>query len=197
MILESLIGVVTGLVGNIVTSYSNLRMQKLKNEHEVAMIQAETAAMAAEAKANIQITETAVQGELERMDSNIYHETVKQATEKSLPNKLLELLMAKWYTMPFGVILSVLLGLVDFLKGLIRPGLTIYLVVLTSFLTFQAIRIIGLKQGLMSTGEALGLFKDVTSIVIYLTVSCVTWWFGDRRTAKFLYRLADGNKTEK
>jgi hypothetical protein len=37
------------------------------------------------------------------------------------------------------------------------------------------------------------IFDQVTSIVIYLTVSCVTWWFGDRRVAKFLMRLRGGN----
>ena len=40
------------------------------------------------------------------------------------------------------------------------------------------------------------IFDQVTSIIIYLTVSSVTWWFGDRRTAKFLMRLNDGNKKD-
>jgi hypothetical protein len=50
------------------------------------------------------------------------------------------------------------------------------------------------KHGHLLTADQAGaIFDQVTSIVIYLTVNCVTWWFGDRRVAKFLMRLKDGN----
>jgi hypothetical protein len=44
--------------------------------------------------------------------------------------------------------------------------------------------------------QATAIFNDVTSIVTYLTVSCVTWWFGDRRMAKSIMQLkgVDQNK---
>ena len=45
----------------------------------------------------------------------------------------------------------------------------------------------------MSIAQATALFSQVIDIILYLTVSCVTWWFGDRRVAKFLMRLNDGN----
>ena len=37
------------------------------------------------------------------------------------------------------------------------------------------------------------IYNEVTSIVVYLTVSCVTWWFGDRRMAKFLMHMNNKN----
>lgn len=193
MILESVLGVVTGLIGNITTSFFNMKAQKEKNKHELAMVEAETKAMIAEKEANIKITEAEVAAEVERMDAKIYNESQKQASEPALDDKILEKLFASKWTKPVAVLISFLLGIVDFLKHLMRPGLTAYLVFLTSWLTYEAAQIIQAKQELLTADAAMDLFDNVTNIIIYLTVSVVTWWFGDRRVAKFLYRLNDGN----
>lgn len=193
MILESVLGVVTGLIGNITTSFFNMKAQKEKNKHELAMVEAETKAMIAEKEANIKITEAEVAAEVERMDAKIYNESQKQASEPALDDKILEKLFASKWTKPVAVLISFLLGIVDFLKHLMRPGLTAYLVLLTSWLTYEAAQIIQAKQELLTADAAMDLFDNVTNIIIYLTVSVVTWWFGDRRVAKFLYRLNDGN----
>ena len=74
-----------------------------------------------------------------------------------------------------------------------RPGLTAYLVGLTSWITFISMDVLKKHGHLLTADQAGDIFDQVTSIVIYLTVSCVTWWFGDRRVAKFLMRLKDGN----
>lgn len=195
--IESILGVVTGLVGNITTSFFNMKAQKEKNKHELEMIKAETNAMIAEKEANIKITETEVAADLERMDANIYKESQKQASQQALDDKILEKLFASKWTKPFGVFISFLLGLVDFLKHLMRPGLTAYLVLLTSWLTYEAAQIIQAKQELLTAEASMELFDNVVNIIIYLTVSVVTWWFGDRRVAKFLYRLNDGNFRKK
>jgi hypothetical protein len=197
MILESVLGVVTGLVGNITTSYFNMKAQKQKNQHELAMVEAESKAMIAETEANIRVSEVNLQQELERADAEIYKESQKQGQQKALDSALLERLFANKWTLPVGVFLAFLLGIVDFLKQFMRPGLTGYLVVLTSWLTWEAAQIIRAKQELLSAAMAMELFNNVVNIIIYLTVSVVTWWFGDRRVAKFLYRLNDGNYREK
>jgi ABC-type multidrug transport system fused ATPase/permease subunit len=193
MIIESVLGVVTGLVGNITTSFFNMRAQKEKNKHELAMVDAETKAMIAETNANIRVSEVELQQELEKADAEIYSESQKQGQKKAMESGLLEKLFESKWTLPVGVLLAFLLGIVDFLKHLMRPGLTGYLVFLTSWLTYEAAQIIQTKQELLTASMALDLFNNVVNIIIYLTVSVVTWWFGDRRVAKFLYRLNDGN----
>ncbi len=50
---------------------------------------------------------------------------------------------------------------------------------------------------LMTTAQALVLYNQVTGIVIYLTVSCVTWWFGDRTMAKALVDMNGNGKDKK
>lgn len=197
-------GVITGLIGNVFTAFTNIKMQKIKNErdaqkdqHEISMLSAETKAMIAEADANIKINEAKIQGELELLDGEIYKTSIKEGNKRDLSNKTIDYLLSKAWLMPFGVILVMLLGLVDFLKSFMRPGLTAYLVALTSWITYKAMEIITAHQTLLSTEQAMALFMNVVNIIIYLTVSCVTWWFGDRRVAKFLYRLNDGNVREK
>lgn len=193
MIVEGLVGVITGLVGNALTSWTNLRTQKLKNEHDLAMVKAESEAMRLEAEANIKVTETQVQGELMQLEEMNYGKNLELANKSTVSNKLVEKLFDNKWTTWLGSILVFLLGIVDFLKGLMRPGLTLYLVGLTSWITWYASEILSTKQELMDVLTAAALFDKVTDIVIYLTVSVVTWWFADRRTAKFLYRLNDGN----
>jgi hypothetical protein len=197
MIIEGLAGVLTGLVGNLITSFTNLKTQKLKNEHEVAMIEAETKAMQAEAAMQIKVTETAVAGELAQLEETNYGENLKAVNKPSLNNKILEKLFETKWTAWVGTFIAFWLGFIDVLKGIMRPGLTLYLVALTSWITYNAYDILLAKQELMDVASALGLFNRVVDIIIYLTVSVVTWWFADRRVAKFLYRLNDGNIREK
>lgn len=193
MVIETLLGVATGFVGSIVTTISNIKVQKLKNEHELAMLAAQTEATIKEADANIRITETQVQGEVEKMETQAYIESMKNATGES-SSKLVQKLLAggKW-AQAIGTVLTALLGVVDFLKGIIRPGITLYLTGLTTYISLQAWEIMQLHQQALTAAEAKGIYMEVINIVIYLTVSVITWWFGDRRTAKFLYRLNDGN----
>lgn len=193
MIAEGIAGVVTGLVGTIATSWLNLRSQKEKNKHELNMVEAETKAMIAEANANIRITEAQVAGEVEKLDAQAYTESLKAGNQQALSNKTLEKLFASPWTMPFGVILATLMGFVDFLRHLMRPALTGYLVVVSSWLTWEATKIIQAKQEVLTATMATEIFSDMVNVIFYLTVSVVTWWFGDRRVAKFLYRLNDGN----
>ncbi len=193
MITQALLGVVTGFLGNIVTSFTNLKAQKLKNAHDLSMLTAQTEATIKEAEANIRITETQIAGEVEKAESAAYLQSIKESTTET-SNKLVEkLLSGNKVSQAIGILLTFLLGFVDFIKGAVRPGLTIYLVALTTVITAQAWEIMGAHQEALSAIEAKALYMEVINIVIYLTVSTVTWWFGDRRTAKFLYRLNDGN----
>ena len=193
MLISGIIGVVTGLVGNIITSVTNFKSQKLKNIHDEKIIELETKAMLAKVEAGIKVTKAKVTGEIDKLEEKTYKENIVKANKtllsKDVITKLFEHKGTKW----LGAILTFLLGIVDVLKGFIRPVLTVYLVVLTSWLTYYSATILSAKESLLSASEASAIFSKVTDIVIYLTVSVVTWWFADRRVAKFLGRLDDGN----
>lgn len=199
MLIETLLGGVTGLLGNVITSIMNYKTQKLKNDHEIALVKVQTEAMIAEAKAQIEITKARIEGEVEIADSQAYMESIKHGNQTSFSDKWIDKLFSvqgkmRYFSIPIALIIAFLFGLIEWIKQFMRPGLTTYTVLMTTWITFTAYDILkarGIEA--LTADKALGIFNDVTSIVIYLTVSCVTWWFGDRRVAKFLMRLKDGN----
>ncbi len=201
MILETILGGLTGLIGNVVGGWFKLKhaqvekeMLFVRNSHEVAMIKAETEAMIMESKANIAITRAQVEGAVELADANVYLQGQKEGNKNLFSNKWIDKLMSvegkwKFITLPAGVLVATLFGIVDFIKGLVRPSLTIYLVGLTTWVSIKAWEIMQMNGVIMNVVIAEKIFGDVTSIVIYLTVSCVTWWFGDRRMSKNIMEL--------
>lgn len=195
MILESILGGLTGLFGNVVTGFINYKTLKIKNEHEVAMLKAETEAMTKEAEMQIQVAKVKTEGEIELADTQAYIESQKAGREKHFSDRWIDKLLdikGKWriITFPAAVFIAFMFGLVDWLRGFMRPALTIYLTGMSTVITWMAWNILqeyGIEQ--ISMQEAIGIYNQVVSIIIYLTVSCVTWWFGDRRLAKFLTQI--------
>jgi hypothetical protein len=199
-------GAVTGLLGTALTSWTNFKTQKLKNlhdidkwKHEDKKIELETKAMIAEVNMQMKMVKTQVEGAVELADTKAYMEGIKQGNKNTFSDKWMDKLLAttgwtRYIAIPVGVLIAFLFGIVDFLKALIRPGITMYLTGVTTWITWMAWEIMQKANiSAMTAIEASAIFNEVTSVVIYLTVSCVTWHFGDRRVAKFLMRLKDGN----
>jgi hypothetical protein len=151
MLLETILGGVTGLLGNVVSGifkYKNTKLElqgkQLQFKHDLAMVEAETKAMIMEAKANIKVTQAQVEGAIEIEDSKAFMEAQKQGNKNLFDNKWIEGLLrvenkwAKIITIPIASLISILFGFVDFLRGLIRPALTVYLCGVTTWVTWMA-----------------------------------------------------------
>lgn len=197
--LDIIFGAVTGLLGNGITAWTNYKMQKIKNAHDIVLIEKETEAMVIEAEANIQIEKSRIEGEVELTEAGTFLEGIKQGNKQTFSEKWIDKLFSvegwvRYISIPVAVLIAFLFGMVDFLKALMRPGLTMYLTGCTTWITYMAWEIMQKYGTAITSAQAVEIFDQVTSIIIYLTVSSVTWWFGDRRTAKFLMRLNDGNK---
>lgn len=195
---DVILGGITGLIGSCVTAISNFKTQKLKNEHDEKMYDFKIQELGAKTDAAIKITEAKISGAVELADSAAYTESQKASTVKYVSDSWIEKLFSmtgylSWISVPVGLLLAMALGFVDFLKGLMRPGLTLYLTAATSWVTYTAYKLVQQSETVVSITESLAIYNRVIDIVIYLTVSCITWWFADRRMAKFLMRLNDGN----
>jgi hypothetical protein len=201
MLIETILGGLTGIVGTALTSIMNFKTQKLKNEHEINLIRAQTAAMIEESKAQIEITKTRIEGAVELADADAYIQSIKEGNKSVFNDKWIDNLFAvqgkmRYISVPVAVLIAFLFGFIEWLKQFMRPGLTAYLVIMTSWITLVSKDILtkaGVGTGGITGDQAYLIFTQVVGIIIYLTVSCVTWWFGDRRVAKFLMRLNDGN----
>lgn len=197
-----ILGGITGLIGSITTSITNYKIQKMKNEHEIAMVQANTKAMIAETEANIKITQVETEAAVELADSQAYLKSIELGNQNTFDQKWIDRLFTvegwvRYISIPVGVLVAFLFGLVDFLKAFTRPGITWLFTAATLFLAYTAYNVLGTAgMSAMDTTSALAILTHIMDIVLYLTVSCVTWWFGDRRVAKYLMRLKDGNKKE-
>jgi len=234
MLLETILGGVTGLIGNVVGGWFKLKHARLQKEiqvanqaHEIAVITAETEAMIMEAKANIKITQSQVEGAIDLKDSDAYMQSLKEGNKLLFSNKWIDNLLNieghlftwsssekttkdgtiipakerkflswKLFTVPVATLISFLFGFVDFIKGMIRPSLTVYLCGVTTWVTLMAWKIMQNSGTEITATQAMEIFQDTTSIVIYLTVSCVTWWFGDRRMAKTIMELKGADRTK-
>lgn len=179
-------GALTGIIGNVATGITNYKMQKVKNNHELNMVKAETEAMIEETKANIQISKVETEGKIEIAEAEIFKESVKSSQKNLFNESYMGKLFERGWTAPIGMIIAMLFGLIDILKASCRPVLTYYLIGATTWVTYLAYGLIVETGQPLSIQEAYSLFDQITSTVIYLTVSSVTWWFGDRSTKKFI-----------
>jgi len=210
--IDVIIGAVTGIVGPIVGGifkYKHAKLQKemlqMNHKHDVEMVREETKAMIEEAKANIKITQAQVEGAVELKEIEGYIKSQEKGNEALFGNKWVDALLKvegslfswtrkdgtkaefiswKIFTVPIATLVAFLFGLVDFIRGLIRPALTVYLCGATTWVTLLAWKIMETHGLGLTSDQAVAIFQQVTSIVTYLTVSSVTWWFGDRMMSK-------------
>lgn len=208
MLFETIFGGVTGLIGSVVggifkykTMKAQIELKKAEHAHEKDMVKAESDAMIAEAKANIAITRAQVEGAVDLEDAKAYVESQRQGNKQMFSSMWVEKLFTvqgKWQiiTLPLAMLVAFLFGFTDFLRGIIRPMLTIYLCGATTWVTYMAWTIMQAHNIGLTATQASEIFVQVVSIVTYLTVSCVTWWFGDRRIAKTIMELHGADRTK-
>lgn len=200
--LDVLLGGVTGLLGNVITGILGYKTQKLKNEFEIQRIQAESEAMRLEAQMQIQITKAEVEGAVELADAQAYMQSQVAGNKAMFSEKWIDKLFSvqgkfgKFFAIPCAVLIATMFGFVDWLRGFMRPALTMYLTGITTVLTYMAWKMLKEHGIEITASEALATYSQVSTMVIYLTVSCVTWWFGDRRMSKFLTTLNDRRREE-
>lgn len=206
--LDVIFGGVTGLIGTVVggifkykTMKAQIELKKVEHSHELQMVEAETSAMIAESKANISITRAQVEGAIDLEDAKAFVQSQKEGNKSMFSNKWIEKLFSvkgKWQiiTLPLAMLIATMFGFTDFLRGILRPVLTIYLCGATTWVTMMAWKIMQ-TQGLeISSSQAVTIFNDTTSIITFLTVSCITWWFGDRRLGKTIMELKGADRTK-
>lgn len=197
MLLELLgsgvLGTVTGLIGTGITTIAGYFTQKLKNKHDIAMGKLDIKTIKVEADASIKVTKAKVEGEVELAEVDAMKTSYSMLSQDLFDKSYMQYIMSKGWLAWVAVPIVLMFALVDFLKHLARPALTYYLVGATTWITILSWKLMTMSGVTITGDQAYDLFQIVAMTVIYLTASCVSWWFGDRRIAKFINRLADGN----
>lgn len=189
------LGTIFGGIGNLINQWFQKKQIEMKYKHEKDMARIQIDMLNAKTDASIKIAEAKVQGMIDVEEAKAYTYSQKVGNEKDFSDKWMESLLSqegwlRYISVPAAFTLMCLFAIVDFLKALMRPGLTLYFTVLSSLLTFKSYQIIqsGGFQAI-SQEQAVLYFTIAVDTCIMLTTTCVTWWFGDRRMAKFLARM--------
>jgi len=155
-------GGLTGLFGTVLTKVGDYFQQKQNYQHELDLENSRRETMKLQSELGIKELDAKAFGESQKADRATYTTGQK---------------LAPWA--------SGLLAVVDFVRGMIRPSLTIYLIVLTTLIYFQ-IEAVLKAAGIASIQADLAadLVRKIILTILYLTVTCVTWWFGSRMKAK-------------
>lgn len=170
-------GGLTGLIGGAVDKVFAYKIKKLEIEqdigrfaHEVEMRKADAEIMKQEWAARTKVAEVEGAAKVEVEDSKAF--AVALGTEDKNYLDYLDKLDPKqdW----FFVIL-------EFIRGMIRPGLTLYLCALTTLLYLKASKLV---PSVIAPDQALSMVNSIINTITYLTTTCVMFWFGSRNTEK-------------
>ncbi len=152
-------GGVTGILGVLVQRFFEYKTAKVKMDFELALRKSDAEIMAQEWKAKVQIAETQIEVEDAKSFGQSFDQKLFSAHVK--PTSL-----QSW-----------VLVLLDFCRGIIRPGLTIYLCVLTTLIYAHAKSLIGTE---LTPDKAFEVLMTIVNTILYLTTTCVLFWFGTR-----------------
>lgn len=190
-------GSIIGVVGNFLTQWQIKKTKQMENAHEEAMARINIDAIKAQADAAIKVTQAQVQGAVDLEDSKAYTTTIVMANQKSFSDKWIDRLFEfegklRYVTVPMAFMIMGPLALVDVIKGFMRPVLTMGFTIGFAWLMYTCYDILQKSQFQTLTAEqAVMYFTLGVDTVVMLTTTCVTWWFGDRRAAKALHRMAE------
>ncbi len=192
--LDIILGGITGLIGNAFTTWFKFKNAKMDYTHKEKMVSLETQAMIQESQMQIEVTKSRIEGEIELADSASFQKSQEIGSKQLFHEKWIDMIMeggkrkwTGWFFRLMGTCIAASFAFVDWLNAAMRPVLTLYLVGGSSYITYLAWKIM-VASGLetMTAVQAVDIFQQVTSTMIYLAVSAVTWWFGDRTMSKFL-----------
>lgn len=166
-------GGATGLIGMIAqrwADYKNrqldIQLEEKKYAHAIALREVDAKILAQEWAARTQVAQVEAAGREAVADAGAFAESYKLE-----PARYSEDVKPTWGQ-------GWVLILLDAFRGCIRPLLTVYLCALTTFVWWQARTVLNAED--LDTAAALDVWKMVVGTILYLTTTCVLWWFGTR-----------------
>lgn len=164
MVIEALTSILgggaTGIIGALITRYADykskgqdIEIKKLQFENELKLREIDERIATVEWAGRNKIADTEKETSMD-VNSSLDFRASYAAEPKMYSNPKVTTPLQNW-----------VLLILDFCRGFIRPGTTVYLLVLTSIIYFM---------------EPQADKARTVETVLYLTTVCITWWFGVR-----------------
>lgn len=167
--LTGIIGVGVQRIFEYKSKQLDIQLQNQKFAHEVDMKKADAEIMAQEWAARTKIAATETAGASDVADSHAFAAALTSEPKiYADPSKITP--AQEW-----------LMVALDTIRGLIRPVLTIYLCAITTIVYLQARELMGNQP--LGIDQASAILKMIIDTILYLTVTCVLFWFGSRNKA--------------
>jgi hypothetical protein len=171
-------GGITGVIGAFVSGLTKYKMLKLQYEHEENL-----------KKLDMESKKLETDLQLKLAQANINAETIKSNYEvlKKSYEILNQPLFKESYFDKLPSWLQTLIGfldaIIDAVRASIRPMLTIWLTIVSSWICFSIFQT-NPKQFLLST-------NDVIATILFLTTAVVMWWFGNKDIENHINKILD------
>lgn len=79
-----------------------------------------------------------------------------------------------------GATVTMLMGLVDFARGILRPGMTIYLCGVTTWMLMWAQSLVERANVALTAADVAPILLQIVSTILYVFTTAALWWFGTR-----------------
>ena len=167
-------GGATGLFGVLIQRYFDLQHKKqeieqfrlqLANNIELAKMESERA---------VRVSEIGLEGVQAQADASIMTASFRHDNANYLDAQ------AQRRTGFVGGLVTFMMAVVDFLRGILRPGMTAYLCALVTVMFLWA-RDLAEKHGYhLSAEQAYSLVLQIVATILYCWTTATLWWFGTR-----------------
>jgi len=162
--MTGILGVVVQRIADFKNKQLDLQLNKQKYEYELTLRKVDAEIMAHEWAGRTKVAEVEASGREAVADSQAFAASFNEPQRYSDPSRANN--TQTW-----------LLVILDFIRGIVRPGLTIYLCVITTLIYFQARELLGSS---IPEEHAYEILKTIIGTILYLTTTCLLWWFGSR-----------------
>ena len=178
LLMSSFGGGLTGLLGGAVQKIFDYKTKKLEIEmarekftHDVALRKVDAEIMAQEWAARTKVAEIETEGKIEVEDAKAFA-IAKENEDKNYLEYLDKLTPAQDW----------LFVLLEFAKGAVTPGLTLYLCAITTIIYLKAAKL--LNGDIILPGMAYDMVSQIINTVLYLTTTACMYAFGIRNREK-------------
>lgn len=164
---SSTAGGIIGVIGSWLTKREERKNSQLKLDYEIKM--AEIRREEAKAEAEHELAMADKQMERAQVEGNI---AIGEAELNAFQEGLRE--QSKTYG----------IKIVDSIRGLMRPVITLYLLIIATLLMVKIHELVGGMENAFSPEELIKTYKAVIDQLLFLTATAVTWWFGSRPSSQ-------------
>lgn len=166
-------GGITGILGAAISRFADyktkqldIEVQKLKFENDIALRHIDERMLEKEWSVRDSIAVTEANSAMDIQDSKSFQTAL--SNEPKFYHNPSKLTRAQNAWMVF----------IDGVRGLIRPGLTLYLSLITTFVYWEAGTII--KKNVLTPEQAFDIYSQISSTILYITTCTILYWFGIR-----------------